>query len=236
MNKTVLITGSAKRIGADIAVYLHGLGFRVVIHCYKSTSEGQKLVDYFNAIRSDSAKLVVADLHIEQSIESIIDETITWANQLDVLVNNASVFSRVLDNWEEMFLINVKVPFLLSTNAYSHLAKTKGSIINITDTHANTPLKGYAIYCQTKSALLMQTKSLAIEFSPSVRVNAVAPGAILWPTGDNALNSAQQQSIIAQTPLKRHGDSLFIAKAVFSLIDNEFVTGQELRVDGGRNI
>ncbi|MDP3561988.1 MAG: pteridine reductase [Legionellaceae bacterium] len=233
---SALITGSARRVGAAIATHLHQAGFRVVIHCNHSIKDAEALACLLNKKRKNSAHVLPADLTIKEISNQLIEDTINWAGRLDVLVNNASVFSRNEDDWDLMFDTNVKAPFWLSQMAYSHLAQVQGSIINITDIHAVAPLKGYSVYCQTKAALLMQTKALAIEFAPHVRVNAVAPGATMWPEHDNSLSTEQQRKIIARTPLQRQGDSLCIAKAVFSLIDNLFITGQTLNVDGGRSI
>lgn len=232
----VLITGAARRIGAAIAKHLHQAGFRVVVHCRQSQAEAQTLVDEMNRVRADSAKVLTADLCHIDAAHQLIANTLAWAGRMDLLVNNASLFTRNEGDWDAMFTLNVKAPFQLSHSAFPHLAKTHGSIINITDIHADKPLKGYAIYCQSKAALNMQTKALAREFAPNVRVNAVAPGAIMWPEQGNQLNEAQQQNIIAQTPLKRHGSPLFIAQAVLALADNAFVTGQTLCVDGGRSL
>lgn len=135
-----------------------------------------------------------------------------------------------------LFTLNLKAPYLLSLKAQSHLAQHQGTIINITDIHAQKPLKGYTAYCQSKAALEMQTKALACEFAPLIRVNAIAPGAIAWPEQDNALSAEIQAKIIAQTPLKRHGDPQYIGLAVLSFIENPFITGQILNVDGGRSV
>lgn len=231
-----LVTGASRRIGASIAKHLHAAGFRVVIHCHQSFAAAQALTEEMNQSRANSAKVLTADLCRPDSARQLIADTYDWAGRIDLLVNNASLFTRNESDWEAMFSLNVKAPFLLSYAALSHLAKTGGSIINITDIHADKPLKDYAIYCQTKAALHMQTKALAREFAPEVRVNAVAPGAIMWPEQGNQLSEAQQQQIIEKTPLKRHGSPAFIAHAVLSLAENEFITGQSLRVDGGRSL
>jgi pteridine reductase len=231
-----LITGAARRIGAAIAQHLHQAGFRTVIHCHQSHQEAIDLSDSLNHLRAHSAKILCADLLGSSAAHYLINETVAWGGRLDVLVNNASLFSRQSEHWDAMFNLNVKAPFLLSHAARVHLVDTRGVIINITDTHTNKPLKGYCVYCQTKAALSMQTRALACEFAPSVRVNAVAPGAILWPEEDNALSEESQQAIINKTPLKQHGHPIFIAQAVLSLIENTFITGQTLCVDGGRVI
>ncbi|MDA9271802.1 pteridine reductase [bacterium] len=232
--KVALVTGASRRIGAAIARHLHQAGYRIVVHCLQSYHDGQALVQEMNQKKSDSAKLLVADLGEKSAILTLVDEAVHWAGRLDLLVNNASIFTRNDADWDKLFNINTKAPFYLSHAAFSHLAVYHGAIINITDIHAEQPLKGYAVYCQSKAALLMQTKALAVEFAPNVRVNAVAPGAIMWPETENALDPVQQQTIIAKTLLKQHGNSLFIAQAVLALADNPFITGQSLRVDGGR--
>jgi len=234
LQSTALITGGARRIGAAIATHLHQAGFRVVIHCHHSCHVAQALMDTLNQCRANSAVVLSADLSVGQSLAQLISDAVHWAGQLDVLVNNASIFSRQDADWDRLFAVNVKAPYELSLAAYPHLVKTQGSIINITDTHARIPLKGYAVYSQTKAALAMQTKALALELAPHVRVNAVAPGAIIWPEGENGLTAEQQQSILSKTLLRRHGHPLFIAKAVLAFIENPFMTGQTTTVDGGR--
>ena len=231
-----LVTGAARRIGAAIAQHLHLAGFRVVIHCHQSQTHAQRLAETMNQLHGDSALVLTADLCAPMSPQTLIQDTLAWAGRMDLLVNNASVFSRHEHDWEVMFNTNVKAPHMLSHAAYPHLAKNSGAIINITDAHIDKPLQGYCVYSQTKAALTMQTKALACEFAPMVRVNAAAPGAIIWPEHANALSEAQQQKIIAKTPLKQHGSPEFIAQAVLALVENKFITGQTLCVDGGRGL
>lgn len=234
--RVALITGSAKRIGASIAKHLHQAGFYVVIHCHQSIIEAQHLARELNHQRINSAYALHADLSELGCVQSVIETTLKLTQRLDLLVNNASLFSRQLADWDALFHLNVKVPYILSIASFNALSKTNGSIINITDAHIHQSLKGYAVYCQTKAALTMQTKALAREFAPTVRVNAVAPGAIAWPEHDNALTKEQQEHIIQDIPLKRHGNPSFIAQAVLALANNPFITGQTLCVDGGRSI
>lgn len=239
--KTALITGAAQRIGAAIARYLHQKGFKVIIHCHRSLNAAKKLSHELNQERCDSAFVIKQDLCAKNAAAKLIQNSLQCSGRLDVLVNNASVFIRTPLNgfdensWNQLFACNVKAPFLLSLNARPYLAATKGVIINITDIHGQKPLKDYAVYCQSKAALTMQTQALAREFAPDIRINAVAPGAICWPEKDNELSLEQRQRIIDKTPLKKHGHPLYIAQAVFALIDNAFISGQVLPVDGGRS-
>lgn len=238
--RVALITGAARRIGASIAQYLHQDGWSVAIHCHHSRDEAHALCQRFNEDRSDSASVFAADLTQRNAHQALIQQAVDWAGQLDLLVNNASQFIPTDleepkdDVWNTLFAINVQAPFWLSLAAKQYLAEQQGAIINITDIHAEIPLKGYGEYCQSKAALAMQTKVFAREFAPEIRVNAIAPGAIIWPEEGNLLSDSQQQRIIDKTLLKRHGDPVFIAQAILGLVNNSFITGQTLRVDGGR--
>ncbi len=236
-SRTALVTGAARRIGAEIAKHLHQAGFNVLLHYHQSKDEAETLANQLNQLRRNSARAITANLCHKEHILGLIKEAIQWQGRLDLLVNNAAVFKRSEEAcWDDLFQLNLKAPYDLSYAAYPHLAEVSGVIINITDRHAETPLKAYAMYCQSKAALSMQTKALAREFAPKVRVNAVAPGAIAWPEGDNVLSGAKQEEIIARTPLKQHGKPLYIAQAVLALIENPFITGQSLIVDGGRGL
>lgn len=238
--RVALITGAGRRIGACMAEYLHEHGWFVVIHCNQSRHEADALCHRLNQRRAESVRVLSADLTQKASNQALIKQVIDWAGQLDLLVNNASIFlPSVLgdgdcDRLSQLFAINVQAPYWLSLAARQELAKQQGAIINITDIHAESPLKGHAEYCQTKAALLMQTKALAREFAPDIRVNALAPGAISWPEHENQLSPLQQKAIIDKTLLKRHGEPVFIAQALLALFNNPFITGQSLRVDGGR--
>ncbi len=240
--KTALVTGSSRRIGAAIVKELHRAGYKVVIHCHNTLAEAHVLAAQLNNERINSAFVLQSDLTEPCSSENIMQSICGWTGSLDLLVNNASIFIRTerhdlsAQDWDLLFNTNVKAPFLLSMAAYPLLAQREGAIINITDTHAEKPLSGYSIYCQSKAALEMQTKSLAREFAPQVRVNAVAPGAIIWPENANSLTRTIQEKIISQTLLKRHGQPEFIAQAVLALAENPFITGQILKVDGGRGL
>ena len=240
--KVALVTGAARRIGAAIVKQLHQANFKVIIHCHHSLLEAEGLAANLNQLRPESAHVIQKELSKPEAAHELITAAFAWSNRLDLLVNNASLFKRsnlaAFDevNWENLFRVNVKAPYLLSLAARPYLALTEGVIINLTDIHAEAPLTDYTEYCQSKAALVMQTKALAREFAPEVRVNGVAPGAIAWPEQENAISKEIQQQIIAKTPLKRHGDPVFIAQAVLALAENPFITGQILKVDGGRSI
>ena len=231
-----LVTGAAKRIGAQIVAELHKAGFRILIHCHQSLETAREQVASYNAIRAESAHYLLGDLSERGIGAKLIDQALAWGGRLDLLVNNASQFSSHEDDWDKLFATNLRAPYELSRAAFPYLEKTQGSIVNITDIHASRPLRTYAIYCQTKAALAMQTLALALEFAPKVRVNAVAPGSIIWPEGDNELSAEDQTKILCKTLLQRHGHPEYIAQAVMYCVNNDFVTGQTLRVDGGRDL
>lgn len=240
--KVALVTGAARRIGAAIVRELHQAGFKVIIHCNHSLPAAEALAHDLNQQYPDSAYVLQKELTAANAINELIAAVLAWAGRLDLLVNNASLFMRsdcTTFNetvWDSLFTVNVKAPFLLSLAAQPHLTTQEGCIVNIADIHADKPLKDYAIYCQSKAALVMQTKALAREFAPKVRVNAIAPGAIAWPEDNNTLSVETQQQIIAKTPLKCHGKPEYIAQMVLALATNSFITGQIVNVDGGRSI
>lgn len=241
--KVALITGGARRIGAEIATTLHAEGMNVVLHYNISKEEALQLADKLNLVRPDSAIAIKADLLDMENGKLLVKEAEKKWQRLDVLVNNASRFYKTLMGdvtdyaWEDLMTSNLKAPFFLSQAAAPLLKQNKGVIINITDIHAERPLRDYSVYCISKSGLLMLTKALAKELGPDIRVNAVAPGAILWPEGENTLSDREKQKIIDQTALDRAGGAADIAKAVlFFVRDADYVTGQILDVDGGRKL
>jgi pteridine reductase len=213
-----------------------------MIHANHSKQEATQLCHALNQQRADSAEVCFADLSLPQTPAQLIQATLKWQGQLDVVINNASLFIRdpnyesTPSPWETLFTVNVRAPYELSMLAYPHLCAQQGCIINLTDIHAHHPLTGYAIYCQTKAALSTQTLALAKTFAPTVRVNGIAPGAIAWPEADNTLSPALKEKIISQTPLQRHGHPIEIASAVLFLVQHTFITGQIIQVDGGRSL
>ena len=240
--KVALVTGGAKRIGLAIAFKLHSLGYRIAIHYKTPVSDLDDKIKQFNQKRANSAMAFKAELNETAQCQELITMVIKWSGRLDVLVNNASVFyssemGKVDDaHWDMMFATNVKAPFFLSQYAATYLKGNSGNIINITDIHGQKPLKGYAVYCMSKASLLMQTKALAREYGPDIRVNSIAPGAIIWPEFKNALSCQEKNDIVNKTPLKRHGHPDYIAHTVQYILENDFITGQSIAVDGGRSI
>lgn len=239
--KVVLITGAARRIGAVIARTLHAQGMNVLLHYRSSSADARVLQEELNALRPDSVALLGADLCRLDELNALATDAAARWGRLDALVNNASAFyptalGTVTEaQWDELTGSNLKAPFFLSQALAPALAERAGCIVNIADIHGEQPLKGYSVYSIAKAGLVMLTRSLARELGPAVRVNAVAPGAILWPEAD--IGSAAQQKIIARTALKRQGDPEDIARAVRFLIgDAPYVTGQVIAVDGGRSL
>jgi pteridine reductase len=239
--KVALITGAAHRIGAAIARCLHGHGMNVIIHYRGSQTAAEQLQNELQAQRPDSTYLVQSDLLDISGLAGLIKKSYRWQKRLDVLINNASSFypTPVAEvdetQWDDLLGSNLKAPFFLAQAAKAHLRRCHGSIVNIVDIHAERPLKGYAVYSIAKAGLVMLTKTLAREFAPEIRVNAVAPGAILWP--EQGAGDETRKRIIAQTALKRQGDPRDVARAVAFLIrEAEYMTGQILTVDGGRSL
>ena len=245
MNKkkqVAIITGGAKRIGASICRRLHKANIDLIIHYKSSRIEANSLQDELNNTRKCSASIIQADLLDPNSYSLIINEAIKIYGQLDFLINNASSYypTNIDDvdesNWNELIGSNLKSSLFLSKEASPFLKKTNGSIINITDAHITNPKKNYIIYSIAKSGLTTLTKSLAQELGPEIRVNAVAPGPVLWPDQSNEFDISYQKKVISQTMLKKVGNADDIAKAVeFLLLNAPFITSHILNVDGGRS-
>lgn len=236
----VLVTGAARRIGAAIARHLHANGCAVALHYRDSDAEAIALRDALDAARANSTLLLQADLAHPDAPEALVTRTVEHFGRLDGLVNNASTFfpapigEATQAQWQSLFDANARAPFFLAQAAAPHLRANQGAIVNITDIYAERPLRAHPAYCMSKAALLMMTKSLALELAPDVRVNAVAPGAILWPE-HGAVDTARQAAILARTPLARTGTPDDIAEAVhWLLLSARFTTGEVLHVDGGR--
>lgn len=237
----VLVTGAAKRVGAVIARRLHGSGYQLVIHHRNSPAEAEALRTELERVRPGSALVLQADLSEFDRLPELVAKTVGHFGRLDALVNNASAFyptpigSALPRHWDELFASNARAPFFLSQSAAPHLQDRQGAIVNLVDIYAERPLKDHPIYCMAKAALVAMTLSLAKELGPNVRVNAVAPGAVLWPESGKAY--ADRATLIANTALQRAGAPEDVAEAVrWLLMDAHYTTGQIIRVDGGRSL
>jgi len=238
--KIALITGAARRIGADIARVLHDAGYGVILHYRKSEEDAENLTNSLNKLRSDSAWMIYADLQSMSDIESLIKQTLDVSGRLDVLINNASKFYPTPTDtvtewqWDELMNCNLKAPFFLSQAARTALEKSQGCIVNIVDIYAKSLLIDFPVYSISKSGLHALTKSLAKELAPEIRVNGVSPGVILWP--ENDLNN-QKEDIIKHIPLQEKGAPIDVANAVLFLVrDAHYTTGEVINVDGGKNL
>src|SRR6056300_1541254 len=233
--KTALITGGARRIGAEITKTLQKNNFNVIIHCYKSIESAKELADDLNKIRDNSASIIQFDLKDIYSINNHVEEV----QSLDVLVNNASIFyptsidsintQAVLD----LMQVNCFAPYFLSIALKDKLTQKEGQIINLVDIYSHKPIKDYSAYSMSKSALAMLTKSLALDLTPHGRVCGVSPGAILWPSKST---EKEHTRILDKVPLKAKGDPKNITESVIFLINSSYITGEILTVDGGRLI
>lgn len=239
--KTALITGAARRIGAEIARTLHAAGLNVVIHYFQSEAEALALCANLNQIRADSAVCVKANLDEPRAGKALVDAALQAFGRLDVLVNNASRFfasppeKATPEAFDVLMNTNAKAPYFITLAAAKALGEVEGAVVNIIDIHGKRPLKDYALYSASKAALWMLTKALAKELAPFVRVNGVAPGAIVWPEGENMISKPNQDAIIHETLLKRHGCEEDIAEAVrYLALQAGYTTGHVLLVDGGR--
>lgn len=239
--KVALITGSARRIGAQIAKTLHHDGYHVIIHYRHSSADAKQLVDALNSRRANSAKALQFDLLNLSSLPAFANDVVKAWGRIDVLVNNASSFyatpvgSIEEKDWDVLLGSNLKAPLFLSQALATPLKKNNGCIVNMADIHADRPLNNHAVYSLAKAGLVSLTKSLAKELGPNIRCNAVAPGAILWP--ETPLEKSQQTEIIQKTALKREGSPEDIAKTVLFLVSQaDYMTGQVLAVDGGRTL
>jgi len=239
--RTALVTGAAHRVGAAIVRALHAAGANVVIHCHRSLGEARSLAAELEHARADSTAVAVADLLDVETLPALVGAATTRFGALHLLVNNASSFyptplgQMTAAQWDDLLGTNLRAPLFLVQAAADALRRSRGSVINLADIHGQRPLRDHVIYSTAKAGLIMLTRALARELAPEVRVNAIAPGAILWP--DAGMDEARKQRITAQTPLQRHGSPQDIARAVlFFSAEAPFVTGQILAVDGGRSI
>jgi pteridine reductase len=239
--KSVLVTGAAHRVGAEIVRTLHRAGANIVLHYRSSGAPAEAIRDQLEAQRAGSIALLQGDLLDTAALPGLVARATAVWGQLDVLINNASTFyptpveTATEDQWEDLMGTNLKAPFFLSQAAYPALAARRGCIVNLVDVHADRPMPQHPIYSMAKAGLAMMTKSLARELGPEVRVNGIAPGVVLWPEG--GASDDYRREVLERTALGRPGDPRDIARAVrFLIADAEYVTGEIIRVDGGRSL
>jgi pteridine reductase len=237
---TVLVTGAARRIGASIARALHREGMNVIVHFNRSAADANRLCESLNAERAGTARALQADLMNLDECARLVRSAREFKGELDALVNNASAFyptpveTATSAQWEEIINSNLRAPFFLAREAAAALRTRRGCIVNIGDIHGVRPLRGHAIYSIAKAGLAMLTPALAKELAPEVRVNAVSPGAVMWPDG---MDEQLRERIVSHTMLKRAGTPEDVAATVLFLIrDAGYMTGQVLVVDGGRTL
>ncbi|HEY0198434.1 MAG TPA: pteridine reductase [Rhodanobacter sp.] len=236
-----LITGAAQRVGSVIARTLHAAGYDVALHYRRSEDAARELVFDLERQRPDSTLLLQAELADLDALPDLIEQLLAQFGRLDALVNSASAFyptpigEATGAQWNELFASNAQAPFFLSQTATPALRKARGCIVNLLDIYAERPLAQHALYCMAKAALAAMTRSLALDLGPGIRVNGVAPGAVMWPSDGKSYDD--RQAMLARTPLQRAGSPEDVAGAVLWLIrDAPFVTGQIIRVDGGRTL
>ena len=237
--KTILLTGAAKRIGAVTARFLHAQGATVIIHYHHAEQEAQELAQALNLIRHQSCALVQGNLLEIEHLKDLVAQALAYTGRLDVLINNASTYyatpldTLTLAQWDDLIGVNLKAPLFLAQAVAPYLKQTQGSIVNMVDIHGMRPHSGYVAYGVAKAGLVMATQLLARELGPKIRVNGVAPGAILWP--EQGVSAEHQAHTLSRTALQRAGTPDDIAKAISFLIqDASYITGQIIAVDGGR--
>ena len=241
MNKTILITGAAQRIGKEIALSFFNKGWDIVIHFNSSRLEAEALADKMNSERRNSAMIVQANLDNADEVTKLVKKTLSKNSRIDALINNASTFYPTPvgtfseENWNALMGSNLKAPLFLIQSFHKELEKNQGFIINITDINVDKALINHSIYLAAKSGLQTLTKSLAKELAPNIRVNAIAPGAILEPPNIE-WTTEQKKNIIHAVPMNRMGTEKDIVDAAMYLSEAEYVTGQILNIDGGKSL
>jgi pteridine reductase len=241
MNKTILITGAAKRIGREMALSFFSKGWDIVIHYNGSKEEAEALADEMNSERINSAIIAQANLDNANEVTQLVEKTLSKNSRIDALINNASTFYPTPigtfseENWNALMGSNLKAPLFLIQSFHKELEKNKGFIINVTDINVDRALVNHSIYLAAKSGLQTLTRSLAKELAPNIRVNAIAPGAILEPPNVE-WTTEQKNNIINTVPMKRMGTEKDIVDAAIYLSEAEYVTGQILNIDGGKSL
>jgi pteridine reductase len=237
--KVAIVTGGAVRIGKALALALAEQGARLVIHYSSSAGPAQETVEQIQTMGRD-ALAVQADLRRPGQVGGILQGAVSHFGQVDVLVNSAAIFEpggwsdTTEENWDRHFAINLKAPFFLSQAFASHVGqKRAGHIVNIADWRGARPGTDHVAYTLTKAALIAMTKSLAQALAPNIQVNAIAPGLILPPPGQNR---TYLESQAREIPAQRAGSPEEIARALVFLVRSDFVTGELIFVTGGQHL
>ena len=240
MNKVALVTGGARRIGRAIAIHLHELGFDIALHYCNSAGSANALADKLLGARSNSCQLFQADLRNHDQLGALAAALCARYSSIDLLINNASGFMPTpiedctTKQFDDLLEANLRGPYFLIQGLLPVMQSGGASIINLTDVNIHRPLHHYSAYTAAKAGMASLTRSLAVELAPHIRVNEIAPGAILWPEENDTYDASMREKAIEQTPLKRLGEPMDIARTVgFLACDAPFITGQVIVVDGG---
>ena len=237
-DRVALVTGAGRRVGRAIALALATRGMHVVVH-YHGSAEGANETVRLVRQTGGTASEIHADLREVADADSLIDRTLEVAGRLDALVNSAAVMLRTpvgettSANWDAMFTLNVRAPYFLAQRAAPALRASRGCIVNIADLAAYETWPAYVPHGMTKAAVVQMTRGLAHALAPEVRVNAVAPGVVLLPDG---WSDADAERLRTTTPLQRLGTPEDVAGAVVFLIEANYITGEVIKVDGGRHV
>ncbi len=238
-NPVALITGSAKRIGREIAQYLHSQNFDVIVHYNTSKAEANELVGELNNKRPDSAILIQANLSHIKDINFLAEQALNFKDKINLLINNASFFqpNSIYDTntteWDNLFESTVKGCYFLTQNLIEPLKRNSGNVVNILDTHYQKPRKGFSLYSMAKSALAMQTQSFALELAPYIRVNGIALGHFMRAEY-KAYHKNEEQIVVNNIPLQRAGNISDINITLDYIIRNTYLTGEIIHLDGGK--
>jgi pteridine reductase len=238
LNNAVVITGASKRLGKAMALAFHKAGYSVLIQYHNSKQAAEQLCNELNLKKNHSALALQCQLDKQSSLNSFIKEANEHINDLQLLINNASGFfptpvnDATEENWHSLIDTNLKAPFFLCKGFQKQLKQSEGNIINLVDIYGERPLAEHSIYSISKAGLIMLCKSLALEFAPEIRVNGIAPGAILWPEQ----GQDNKKEILEKVALGRTGEEKDIVDTALYLNNANYVTGQIIQVDGGRNL
>lgn len=240
-NQVALITGSAKRIGKEIAQHLHRQNYNIIVHYNTSNFAAKELVNKFNFDRKNSAIAIQADLSSLKEIINLAQTALKFKRKINLLINNASLFTpnniqdTSIGEWDSLFESTSKGCYFLTQYLIPTLSSHQGNVINIIDTHYQSPRKGFSLYSIAKASLAMQTKCFALELAPKVRVNGIALGHFKWPEYKN-YNVMVENELLNQIPLSKSGNANDINHTIDFITQNNYLTGEIIHLDGGKRI